>query len=573
MACAAPYTIALAVGGAVQARIPEEAAWHDLATVLPIEGKGWTDTQRPFDRLPARAEAQVRPPVWTFSHDTSGLGFRFVTDAGSLKVRWALRKPDRFALTHMAATGVSGLDLYVRDAGRWRWLAIARPEHPGQNERTLFSGIETSSREYLLYLPLYNGVDKIELGLPAGATLERAPVRNSERPPIVFYGTSVTQGGCASRPGMAYPSILGRRFDWPIVNLGFSGNGKAEPEVAQLLAELTPAAYIIDCLGNLDVEQTGERVEPLVRTLRARHPAVPIVLVEGLNYTDTAMIDARRVLVTTRNTFLRKLFDALKKEGDGNVYYITSAQLLGGDGEDTVDGTHPTDLGFLRMADGIEPVLRETLVRAGVDLANNEDGFEPLFDGRTLSGWKPHDGMPPIHRAGKWSIQDGELVGTQDPPGKGGLLWLDRKFTDFILRFQVRLTYPMDSGVFLRVGSTGLSHQVNLDYRPNGDIGAIFIPFLGHRHVSGFADGARLVRPDAWNDVEVRMEGNPARIRVWFNARLLTDFRNTTETARGLPPSGGLAFQVHPDVEGLTVWKPGASVRFRGVRIKELLTP
>lgn len=566
-------TIALAAGVAAAARVAEEAAWHDLATVLPIEGKGWTATQGPFDRLPAKAAAQVRPPVWTFSHDTTGLAFRFVTDAGSVKVRWTLRKSERFALTHMAATGVSGLDLYVRDAGKWRWLATGRPEHPGQNEQTLFSGVESAPREYLLYLPLYNGVEKLELGLPTGATLEPAPVRNSSRPPIVFYGTSVTQGGCASRPGMAYPSILGRRFDWPIVNLGFSGNGKAEPEMAQLLAELKPAAYIIDCLGNLDVEQTRDRLEPLVRTLRARHPTVPIVLVEGLNYSDTAIIEARRALVASRNTLLRKLCDALKKESDLNVHYITSAQLLGGDGADTVDGTHPTDLGFQRMADGMEPILREILVGAGADLANDEDGFEPLFDGRTLSGWKPHEGMPPIHRAGKWWIQDGELVGTQDPAGKGGLVWLNRRFTDFILRFQVRLTYPMDTGVFLRVGPTGLSHQVNLDYRPNGDIGAIFIPFLGHRHVSGFADGARLVRPDAWNDVEVRMEGNPARIRVWFNSRLLTDFRHTAETARGLPPSGGLAFQVHPDVEGLTVWKPGASVRFRLVRIKELMNP
>ena len=128
----------------------------------------------------------------------------------------------------------------------------------------------------------------------------------------------------------------------------------------------------------------------------------------------------------------------------------------------------------------------------------------------------------------------------------------------------------MDTGVFLRVGPTGLSHQVNIDYRPNGDIGAIFIPFLGHRHVSRYVDGARLLRPEGWNDVEVRMEGDPARIRVWLNSRLLTDFQHTPETTRGLPRKGGLAFQVHPDVAGLTVWKAGNAVGFRNVRIKEL---
>lgn len=544
--------------------------WHDLATELPIEGKAWTDTRNPFDRLPAKAESVVRPAVWNFSHDSSGIRFRFVTDAGSFRVRWSLRKPDRFALPHMPATGVSGVDVYVRDAGKWRWLAVGRPENLVVNERILVQGLERERREFLLYLPLYNGVNKIEVGLPGGATFEPAPTRNSSRPPIVFYGTSVTQGGCASRPGMAYPSVLGRALDWPIVNLGFSGNGKTEPEVAQLLAELAPAAYVLDSLGNLDVAQTGERVAPFVSTLRHRHPSVPIVLVEGLNYADTAMIPARRKLVTDRNTILRKLYERLRKGGDENIHYISSAQLLGGDGEDTVDGTHPTDLGFWRIAQGMEPILRDVLAAANHEVADDEAGFEPLFDGTTLSGWEPHDGMPPIHRNGKWWVEDGVLHGTQHPPGKGGLLWLNRPFADFVLRFQVQLTYPMDTGVFLRVGPSGLSHQVNLDYRPNGDVGAIFIPFVGHRHVSRFSDGARLLRPDAWNDVEVRMEGEPARIRVWLNTRLLTDFQHTPETTRGLPREGGLAFQVHPDVTGLTVWKPGASVRFRHVRIKAL---
>ncbi len=547
-----------------------QTQWHNVATELAIEGKGWSDTRSPFDRLPAKAEGVVRAPVWNLSLDSSGLCVRFLTDAASLQARWKLRKLDRFALTHMPATGVSGLDLYVRDAGKWRWLAAPRPENPEVNEKTLVEGLEPKSREYLLYLPLYNGVSSLELGLPPGSTLQGAPPANPPRQPIVFYGTSVTQGGCASRPGMAYPSILGRALDWPIVNLGFSGNGKAEPEMAQLVAELNPVAYVFDSLGNLDVPQTQERVAPFIATLRKRHPETPIVLMEGLNYADTAFLPKRRVLTTERNTILRKLYDELKKNGDKHLHYISSAKLLGGDGEDTVDGTHPTDLGFFRMAQGIEPVLREALAGAAVPVADDEAGFEPLFDGKTLSGWQPHDGMPPIHRDGKWWIEDGVLLGTQDPPGKGGLLWLNRPFGDFILRFQVKLTYPMDTGVFLRVGPTGLSHQVNIDYRPNGDIGAIFIPFLGHRHVSRYVDGAGLLRPEGWNDFEVRMEGDPARIRVWLNSRLLTDFQHTLETTRGLPRKGGLAFQVHPDVAGLTTWKAGNAVGFRNVRIKEL---
>ncbi len=542
--------------------------WHDLKT-LPLEGQGWADLKHPYDRLPAKAEQMVRAPVWNLAHDSAGLSHRFVTDADLLRARWKLRKPERLAMPHMPATGVSGLDLYVRDAGEWRWLANGRPEKPDANERTLVHGLKREKREYLLYLPLYNGVESVEIGVPPGATFERAPDRYATRKPIVFYGTSILQGGCASRPGMAYPSIIGRALDWPIINLGFSGNGKTEPEMARLLAELEPAAYVLDSLPNLDVEQVKERVEPFVQALRARHPQVPIVLVENVNYADTGFVESRRTKVAGANSLLRKLYDRLKAAGDKRLHYVHAAHLLGGDGEDTVDGTHPTDLGFMRMAQGILPIVREALHGAG-PTGPVEEGFVALFDGTSLAGWAPHEGMPPLHLAGKWWVEDGQLLGTQDPPGKGGLLWVDKQYRDFILKLQVKLTYPMDSGIFVRMGPDGRSHQVCLDYRPGSDVGGIFIPFIGHAYVYRNQEGARLVRPDDWNDVVVRMEGEPARIRVWLNERLLTDFQHTEQTTKGVPASGGIALQIHPDVPNLTVWKPGSVVRFRNIRIKEL---
>jgi lysophospholipase L1-like esterase len=542
--------------------------WHALPASGQVEGQGWAATRHPFTRLPAAAETTVRAPVWALAQDSAGLRFRFVTDADTVRARWTLRR-ERLALPHMPATGASGLDLYVRDGGQWRWVGAGRPQEAKVSERVLVSGLSPARREYLLYLPLYNGVESIEIGLPPGAILEAAPDRYADRKPIVFYGTSITQGGCASRPGMAYPAILGRRLDWPTINLGFSGNGKAEPEIAALLAELDPAVYVLDCLPNLTVEQVGERVEPLIKTLRARHPETPIVLVENLNYPDAALIDSRRTRVVGANASLGKLHAALKKAGDKHLHYVSATFLLGGDGEDTVDGTHPTDLGFMRMAKGMEPFLREALADAGSAVAA-EEGFVPLFDGKTLSGWKRHEGMPPLHRHGKWWVEDGIVFGTQDPVGEGGMLWLDRPFTNFILKLQVHLTYPMDSGIFLRVGPTGLSHQMTLDYRPGSDVGAIFIPFLGHTYVYRNPEGARLVRNDDWNDLTIRMEGHPARIRVWLNDRLLTDYQHTEKTAKGLPPSGGIAFQVHPNVPKLTTWVPGATVGFKNVRIKEL---
>ena len=542
--------------------------WRDLAT-LPIEGKGWTDTKATYDRLPAKAEGVVRAPVWGLAQDSAGLRIRFVTDANVIRARWTLRKANRLAMPHMPATGVSGLDLYVRDAGEWRWLANGRPEKPDTNERILVQGIKKEKREYLLYLPLYNGVSSVEIGLPPGASFAPAPDRYTARKSIVFYGTSILQGGCASRPGMAYPSIVGRMLDWPIINLGFSGNGKTEPEMAQLLAELDPAAYVLDSLPNLDVAQVKERVEPFVAALRAKHPQTPIVLVENVNYADNGFVESRRAKVAEANGYLRTLYDRLKKGGDAHLHYVHAGHLLGGDGEDTVDGTHPTDLGFMRMAQGVTPIVREALQGAGHTVSDHE-GFVPLFDGKTLAGWAPHEGMPPLHLAGKWWVEDGQLLGSQDPPGKGGLLWVEKPFSDFILKLQVKLTYPMDSGIFVRVGPDGRSHQICLDYRPGSDVGAIFIPFIGHAYVYRNQEGARLVRPDDWNDVVVRMEGEPARIRVWMNDRLMTDFQHTEQSTKGIPAVGGIALQVHPDVAGLTTWKPGAAVRYRNILIKEL---
>lgn len=560
-------------GAAVALAQDEEltVTWHDLAT-LPIEGKGWTETRYPYDRLPAAAERTVPEPVWNLSLDSAGLRVRFVTNAQTIQARWVLRKPERFAMPHMPATGASGLDLYIRDAGEWRWLAVGRPMGSGLNEQTLVQGLEPRKREYMLYLPLYNGVSSVMIGVPSDALFEPADDRYTNRKPVVFYGTSITQGGVAARPGMAYPAIIGRELDWPIINLGFSGNGKIEPEMAELLAQLDPAAYVIDSLPNLTPKEVDQRIKPFIKLIRTQHPETPILLVENINYADGNFVAARRSRTYESNSALRKRYEELTKEGDNNLFYVPASHLLGEDGEDTVDGTHPTDLGFLRIAKGMGPIVREALESANYDVPR-EVGFESLFDGETLSGWTHHTGMPEAHIGGKWWVEDGALTGTQDPPGKGGLLWLDRSFSDFILKLEVKLDYPADSGVFVRVGPDGHSNQITLDYRPGSDIGSIFIPFTGHTYVHRSKEGIRAFRGDDWNDLTIRMEGEPARVQVWLNGYLITDFQHTVETTMAVPESGGIALQIHPDVGNLTVWGEGNKARYRNIRIKDLSKP
>lgn len=332
--------------------------WLDIQS-LAIEGRGWADTDQPFDRLPARARHIVNADVWNFSHDTAGMLVHFSSDTPELRIRGTLRKP-KLEMAHMPSSGVSGLDLYTRADGGWQWFTSFRPEGSTEISGVIFQDIPAQRREFLLYLPLYNGIRALEIGVSGSASCE-AVVR-SERP-VVFYGTSIVQGACASRPGMAYTSILRRRLDWPMVNLGFSGSGKAEPEVAALVAELEARLFMIDCLPNLQADQVG-RVEQFVGILRRRHATTPIVLVESVQYPNGVAVPARKERHERSNQALREIHARLART-DRNLHLIPSADLIGTDGEGTVDGVHPTDLGMRRMADRVEPVLRRLLDRAG----------------------------------------------------------------------------------------------------------------------------------------------------------------------------------------------------------------
>jgi len=333
--------------------------WYDAAG-LTVEGKGWADTDRFYDRLPARAKETVPPAVWSLSRHSAGMAVRFVTDSPKISARWSVLNKD-LAMAHMPATGVSGLDLYVKDNGVWRWIGNGRPQEQS-SESTLAEGIPEGSHEYRIYLPLYNGTESLEIGVVPEATLAKAPDRPAGKDkPLFFYGTSITHGGCASRPGMAYPAILGRMLDQPVINLGFSGNGKMEMALEALLAEVDAAAYVLDCLPNMSPELVTERVEPFVMALRAARPDTPIVLMENIAYQAGTFLPAPRAAYIDKNTALRAAHARLSAAGVPGLHYVPGEALLGTDGEATVDGTHPTDLGFMRMAEALEPVLRTLL--------------------------------------------------------------------------------------------------------------------------------------------------------------------------------------------------------------------
>jgi hypothetical protein len=335
-------------------------SWHDVRAT-DLEGRAFPDAERKsyFDRLPAEADGKVTPAVWGLSRDSAGLMFRFRTDATTIYAHYKVTKP-QLAQPHMPATGVSGLDLYARDQdGKWRWVQVARPGAQEMKIR-LADGLDAGEREYAIYLPLYNGVEFLHVGVPAGKQFAGLKPRAK---PVVFYGTSITHGACASRPGMVHTAILGRRFDVPVVNLGFSGNGRMDQAVGDFLVRIDAAAYVIDCLPNMGPKDVAAKCVPLVKQLRAARPDTPIVLVEDRRNTDSWIIASRRKHHDDNHAALKAAYEQLVKEGVKGLSYVPGDHLYGDDADGATDGSHASDLGFHRQADVFEPFLKAALGR------------------------------------------------------------------------------------------------------------------------------------------------------------------------------------------------------------------
>ena len=323
-----------------------------------VEGRAWKTTKRYFDRLPAKAEGMVREKVWELSRHSAGMAVRFITDSPIIQVRYKLLS-DRLDMFHMPSTGVSGLDLYAEDAqGISRWVNVNRPTKV-ELDQAIAENLAPGMRLYTIYLPLYNGVEYLEIGVEKGASFESQPPRTE--PSVLFYGTSIMHGACASRPGMAIPAILGRRLRRPTMNFGFSGNGRMEKELADLLSELNPSVFALDCIPNMNATGIKERTANFVKILRSNHPNTPILLVEDRRFTNSMFFPARKERHDSNREALRKVYRELLDFGIEELYYLSGEQLLGLDGEATTDGSHPNDLGMVRYADAYEPALRAIL--------------------------------------------------------------------------------------------------------------------------------------------------------------------------------------------------------------------
>lgn len=342
-----------------------QTTWTDpLQAGYPtVQNQGWTDEiGHSYVRLPDRAEAQVRKPLWDLSRNSAGLALYFTTNSPTITVSYKISGPA--AMPHMPATGVSGVDLYrVEPDGRQDFCFGGYSFGSGR-ARYSYSALAPDDlsgapREYHLNLPLYNTIDSLQIGVADGAELKILPKRQEK--PIVVYGTSIAQGACSSRPGMAWINIVRRNLgDYPVINLGFSGNGRLEPEVISYLAEIDAALYVLDCMPNLTNKSADEArdlaiaaVEQLRKTTGA-----PIILVEHAGYSNAPTNAAQLDCYTRLNRGQREAYETLKNKGVKDLHYITHDELAY-PADAWVDYVHPSDLGAQRQADVVTAKIRQ----------------------------------------------------------------------------------------------------------------------------------------------------------------------------------------------------------------------
>ncbi len=334
----------MALGNAV---ITNGVKWIDGRN-LPIEGRAFADVEHYYDRLPANVTTNVNGGVRSMKHHTSGMLFRFATDSRHLNFRW-IPYDGNLAMDHMPATGVSGIDVYRMDAATGRWCYVKTGRITNAAKGGSLSLGWAPGTPCLVNLPLYNGVRSFSLGIDPDATVSAVPHRSGIDRPVVFYGTSITHGACASRPGLAFVNRVGRDLDVPVVGLGFSGSGVMEFEMSDHLARIDASCYVLDCLWNMGLhekESPGRAVEtnyePFIRNLRAKRPHVPIVMAE--------QCDVFMGPPNEKDRFIRRLYEKLLVEGWKNLVYLPKDGMFTGDGDGTVDGCHPNDLGMESMA-------------------------------------------------------------------------------------------------------------------------------------------------------------------------------------------------------------------------------
>lgn len=329
-----------------------------LGVIPSADGKGWV-------RIPEHIVEPINPSITRESKVLSGGRIRFVTDSDyiALKCYGAMSRVQ----STIPLIGSSGFDVYMKRTGKYVHVGNFVPpiKHDGSFGGILDTTLPKGRKEITINFPLFNYFTDLYIGLDKNSTLEAHPDYTYEKP-VLFYGSSITHGGAASRPGLAYPAIISRRYDTNFINLGLSGNCKAEDSVVDYLCSFDPSVFVLDYDHNAPscdyLEATHEK---LYLKYRAAHPDTPVIMISKPNGTPNGAPKDR-----ARDIIFKTYINAFNR-GE-KVIFIDGQSLFGADGHDdcTVDGIHPNDLGFMRMADVIGKAVEYAIsVSAGGERA------------------------------------------------------------------------------------------------------------------------------------------------------------------------------------------------------------
>ena len=339
--------------------VPDKKMWfseeiHEPDAVFynvknsPFEIYGLYDavSDTPFRRIPEELAKSVSEGVLYLYRNTAGGRVRFSTDSPYLILRMRTHKVHKFA--HMSAVAGAGFDLYEDDPDTKRSIfahAFIPPATMTEGYESKYSVSDGKLHSYTLNLPLYNDVDELWIGIKEGSTLSAGLSYGAEKP-IVYYGSSITQGACASRPGNSYEAMISRRFNRDYLNMGFSGSAKGEPAMAEYLATLPMSFFVCDYDYNApSAEHLAATHYPFYEIIRAKNPDIPYLMVSRHTAHRSENADRRRSVI-------RASYEKARANGDNHVYFLDGDTFFPDEWRDscTVDTTHPNDLGFYFMA-------------------------------------------------------------------------------------------------------------------------------------------------------------------------------------------------------------------------------
>lgn len=328
------------------------------SSALTIQGRAFPGSPN-FHRVDTAKYHNLPPALKKLYTHSAGQFVTFRTNSGKLSIDW--ETADARLGNNSTPIMTRGFDVYVKEPNSWRFAGVARPHlNKSESSFTMVENMEKDEKEFLLYFPLYKELLSFQLRLDEDATF--TPTVQQHKKKIVVYGSSIVHGASASRPGLAYPAMLSRRMDADVINLGVSGNARMELEVAQMINDIKEVDLIVmDCVPNSSPQQVKERTFAFVQELRKAHPNTPILMIESITRQIGNYDQKWKQRLQEQNANFRTEYDRLITAGYKNLFYLPTDHLIGDDHEGTVDGTHPTDVGFERMVQIIQPEIEKIL--------------------------------------------------------------------------------------------------------------------------------------------------------------------------------------------------------------------